>query len=173
MRVSVVVGNPTPRSRTMLVAQAVAQRVARHTGAEIAQTIDLADYATDIFSSPHEKITTLAGSIAASDYAVIASPTYKAAYTGLLKAFLDRFQDNGLAGVTAVMVMTGGSAAHSMAIDTTLRPLLVELGASVPTAGFFFEIARLEELDSVVDEWARRAGPVLRRFAASATPAKA
>jgi FMN reductase len=39
--------------------------------------------------------------IAASDIAIFASPTYKASDTGMLKAFLDRYGSNGLAGVVA------------------------------------------------------------------------
>jgi len=34
----------------------------------------------------------------------------KASYTGMLKAFFDRYGNNGLAGVTAVPVMTGAWA---------------------------------------------------------------
>jgi FMN reductase len=68
---------------------------------------------------------------------VVASPTYKATYTGLLKAFLDRFPHQGLGGVTAVPLMLGGSPAHTLAIEHGLRPLLVELGASVPTGGLY------------------------------------
>lgn len=49
---------------------------------------------------------------------VVAAPTYRAAYTGLLKAFLDRYPSNGLS-VTAFAVMTGASATHSMVIDAT------------------------------------------------------
>ena len=55
--------------------------------------------------------------VAAADVVVVASPTYKAAYTGMLKAFLDRYGNNGLAGTVAVPVMTGGWAGHSLAVD--------------------------------------------------------
>ena len=40
---------------------------------------------------------------------VAASPTYKATYTGMLKAFFDRYGSNGLAGLVAVPLMTGGA----------------------------------------------------------------
>jgi len=68
---------------------------------------------------------------------VVASPTYKATYTGLLKAFLDRFPHQGLGGVTAIPLMLGASPVHSLATEHGLRPLLVELGASVPTRGLY------------------------------------
>jgi FMN reductase len=50
--------------------------------------------------------------------------------------------------------MTGGSPAHAMSVDTTLRPVLVELGASLPTRGLFFVMSQMGELDAVVDDWA-------------------
>jgi FMN reductase len=155
VELSVVVGNPKPRSRTLAIAEAVAERVAAATGASVARTIDLCDHADDLFKWPHDGIAALNDAVAASEYLVVASPTYKAAYTGLLKAFLDRYPNNGLAGVTAFPVMTGASLVHAMAIDTQLRPVLVELGASVPTRGLFFEMSHMGELDAVVDAWAQ------------------
>jgi FMN reductase len=155
VELSVVVGNPKPRSRTFIIADAVASRVATATGATVTQKIDLCDHASDLFTWPHEGLAALNAQVAAGDLAVIASPTYKATYTGLLKAFLDRYANNGLAGVTLVPVMTGGSAHHAMAVDTALRPLLVELGASVPSRGLYFVMTQFDELDSVVDAWAQ------------------
>ncbi len=155
MELSIVVGNPKPRSRTLAVAEAVAERVAAATGATVARIVDLCDHADHLFVWPHEDLAALNDAVAASDVVVFASPTYKAAYTGLLKAFLDRYPNNGLAGVTAIPVMTGGSLAHAMAIDTALRPVLVELGASVPTRGLFFLMSQMGEMDAVVDAWAQ------------------
>jgi FMN reductase len=51
--------------------------------------------------------------------------------------------------------MTGASLVHAMSIDTQLRPVLVELGASVPTRGLFFEMSQMGEMDAVVDAWAQ------------------
>ncbi|OLT12774.1 NADPH-dependent FMN reductase [Pseudonocardia sp. CNS-139] len=154
MDLSIVVGNPKPRSRTLAVAEAVAERAAAITGARIARTVDLCDHAGDLFRWPHEGLAELAEAVAASRYLVVASPTYKASYTGLLKAFLDRFPNNGLARTVAFPVMTGGSATHGMVIDTHLRPLLVELGASVPTRGLYFPTPHMDCIARIVDEWA-------------------
>lgn len=161
MQLSIVVGNPKPKSRTLLIVETVAAQVARATGAEIARTIDLCDYAEDLFRWPDERLDALTAAVADSDYVVFGSPTYKAAYTGLLKAFLDRYPNNGLAGVTAIPVMTGGSAHHAMAVDTALRPLLVELGASVPTRGLYFIVSQINEMTAVVDQWAAENLPAL------------
>lgn len=156
MQVTVLVGNPRPRSRTRDVAEAVADRVVEATGAQRSATIDLCDYSASMFNWPDETMAELNARVADSDLVVVASPTYKAAYTGLLKAFLDRYPNNGLAGVTAIPVMTGTGAEHAMAVDTSLRPLLVELGASVPTAGLFFLMSQMDQMQAVVDAWAAR-----------------
>ncbi len=131
-RVAVVVGNPRPRSRTYDSALVLADRLG---GADL--VVDLADHASELFDWGSETVSDLVEQVAGSLVVVVASPTYKATYTGLLKAFLDRFPHQGLGGVTAVPLMLGGSPAHSLAIDHGLRPLLVELGASVPTGGLY------------------------------------
>ena len=73
-------------------------------------------------------MTELVTQVGAADLVVVASPTYKATYTGLLKIFLDRFAGGtGLRGV-AVPLMLGGGPGDALAPEHTLRPLLDELG---------------------------------------------
>jgi FMN reductase len=80
----------------------------------------------------------------------------------MLKAFLDRYQTNGLAGVIAVPVMTGAAPNHALAVETHLRPLLVELGATVPTRGLYHLTSQMEALDTIVGDWARTHAEILR-----------
>jgi FMN reductase len=100
--------------------------------------------------------------IRATTLTVVASPTYKASYTGLLKAFLDWFSSTDLSGVTVVPVMVGAGPSHALAVEVHLRPVLVELGASLPTRGLYITEDQLDVLDDVVAAWTRDAGPVLR-----------
>lgn len=60
---------------------------------------------------------------------VIATPVYKAAYSGILKAFLDLLPQDGLAGKLVLPLATGGSQSHMLALDYALRPVLLALGA--------------------------------------------
>jgi len=162
---SVVVGNPKAESRTLAVAEALAERLRPLLGADKGLRLDLAVHAGDIFTWPHAELDALTEQVAASDFLVIASPTYKAAYTGLLKAFLDRYQTDGLRGVTAFPIFTIGSPAHTLAVEFTLRPLLVELGASVPAQGLSFPTAEQGRLDEILDAWVdrnRQALPTVR-----------
>ena len=125
--IAVVTGNPKPASRTHGVALAVADVVAAALDDPAGRlVIDLTEHAPRLFDWSDPELTRLNSEVAAADIAIFASPTYKASYTGLLKAFLDRYGSNGLAGVTAVPVMTGGWPGHLLAVEVHLRPVLVE-----------------------------------------------
>jgi FMN reductase len=101
-KIAVVTGNPKPASRTHSVALAVAELLAKELPeATTDPVVDLADYAPRLFDWSDDGLGALTAQVAAADVAVFASPTYKAAYTGLLKAFLDRYGNNGLAGSPA------------------------------------------------------------------------
>ncbi|OUL28439.1 FMN reductase (NADPH) [Nostoc sp. T09] len=66
--------------------------------------------------------------LAKADGVIIATPIYKAAYTGVLKAFLDLLPQKALAGKVIVPLATGGTIAHLLAIEYALKPVLSELG---------------------------------------------
>jgi FMN reductase len=172
MRIAVVTGNPKPASRTHGVALAVAGKLAaaltdpagpQHPPRAPDVVVDLAEHAPSLFDWSAPELSRLTGEVAAADVAIFASPTYKAAYTGMLKAFLDRYGSNGLAGTVAVPVMTGGWAGHMLAVEVHLRPVLVELGATVPARGLYVTEPELEHLDAAVSKWSENAFPLIRR----------
>jgi FMN reductase len=166
MRIALVVGNPKAGSRTLTVASAVADAVAAALPGDSERlTVDLADVAGRLFDWGDEELTATVADVAASEVLIVASPTYKATYTGLLKAFLDRFSNNSLAGVTAVAVMVGAAPIHALAPELHLRPLLVELGASVPSRGLYVTEGQLDNLDAVVGAWAASAAPLIAAVA--------
>jgi FMN reductase len=162
--IAVVTGNPKPASRTHGVALAVADVLAAALDEPPGRVvIDLAEHAPRLFDWADPELTRLSSEVAAADVAIFASPTYKAAYTGLLKAFLDRYGSNGLAGVTAIPVMTGGWPGHLLAVEVHLRPVLVELGASVPSRGLYVTEPELASLTAAVGKWAEAAVPLITR----------
>jgi FMN reductase len=59
--------------------------------------------------------------------------------------------------------MTGAAPVHAPAPEVFLRPLLIELGATVPSRGLFVTEGEFDRLDAVVAEWALRARPVINR----------
>jgi FMN reductase len=170
MSIAVVVGNPKSGSRTLRVAQAVADTLVDRLDEtyELGYNterfvVDLADVAGELFDYPSKAMDDLLERVAASDLLIAASPTYKATYTGLLKVFFDRYGNNALAGTVAVPVMTGAAPIHALAPELHLRPLLVELGATTPTRGLYVTESQFDDLDGVIGAWADAAAPLVGR----------
>jgi FMN reductase len=163
VKLAVVVGNPKPQSRTLGVAVAVADVLAAALSPPTERAvIDLAERAAEMFDGASVALRALTDAVATSDLVVVASPTYKGAYTGLLKAFFDRYPHDGLAGRVAVAVMTGASPVHALAVETHLRPLLVDLGATVPARGLYVTEPQLADLGPVIASWAVGATELVR-----------
>jgi FMN reductase len=161
LKATILVGNPKAQSRTLKIAETVLDKLLEP-GTYSTRVIDLAEYSSHIFEWPSPEMSELNQAVADSDLLIVASPTYKATYTGLLKGFLDRYAANGLRGVTAIPIMTGADLGHSMAPDVNLRPLLVELGASVPSKGLFFVMSQMDHMEEIVGDWAAENVAVLR-----------
>jgi FMN reductase len=164
-RIVTVVGNPKAGSRTLEVALDVSRQLAawiESSGTSVqASSIDLAELAPVMFDWESAPAAEAVQRATGADILIVASPTYKATYTGLLKAFLDRFPPNALEGTVAIPVMVAAAPVHALAVETYLRPLLIELGASCPTRGLFVLESKLPELESVVTEWLQGATPAL------------
>ena len=88
MTIAVVVGNPKPASRTLDAATKVATRL---TGQPPDVVIDLAELGPRLLSFGNEEVSRAIADVQAASAVVVASPTYRAAYTGILKLFLERF----------------------------------------------------------------------------------
>ena len=150
MTVATVVGNPKPRSRTFHAAALVAERL---TGQAPDATIDLAELGADLLDWSSAAVAEARETVRSADLVVVASPTYKGSYTGLLKLFLDRFNADELFGVTAVPLMLGGDLRHSLAPEVLLKPILVEIGLTCPTRGLFLVDSTTDD-PTVLDDWA-------------------
>lgn len=158
-----IVGNPKLNSRTLVVAEAIADRIFdEFEDAGAARTsLDLAEFGSSLLDWESDLVEAAVKTVQEADVVVIASPTYKASYTGLLKLFLDRFQAGSLAGIIAVPTMVAAAPHHAMAVDVHLRPLLVELGATCVTPSVFILESQLGDLENAVQSWWERARPSL------------
>lgn len=134
MSIGIVVGNPKPSSRTHAAALVVAREL---TGQEPDFAIDLAEYGAGLLDWSDERVAHAVDQVKAASLIVVASPTFKATYSGLLKLFLDRFPAGSLAGVTAVALQLGGDWRHSLSPEAFLKPVLAEIGASTPTRALY------------------------------------
>lgn len=157
-----VVGNPRPESRTHAIARALAAAIADATGGVAEPPVDLAVLGARVLDVADEEARLAVQRVLAADVLVVASPTYKATYSGLLKAFLDRIGGGALDGTRAVPVLLGGAPDHRLAVDVHFTPLLLELGASVPARGLFVLEADVDAFPPFAQAWAAAHASALR-----------
>lgn len=138
MSVLLIAGSPSHTSRSAALLESVGKRLAKHqievTQLQIreldAQALVHADFA-------HPSIVRAVQQVAAAQVVVIATPVYKAAYSGVLKLFLDLLPQTGLKGKTVLPLATGGSPHHMLALDYALRPVLQALAAKQILPGIY------------------------------------
>jgi FMN reductase len=148
-----VCGNPRPASRTLAVVQAAVAAIAREFDGRDAGAIDLIELRTELFSFGSEEMQKAIERVMQADVLVVGTPVYKASYTGVLKAFCDHIAHDQLASKLAVPLMVGGSLQHYLALETHLRPLLVELGATCATPGLYVVETELEQLPEQLETY--------------------
>jgi FMN reductase len=91
----------------------------------------------------HPDVAAAVRAVEAADLVVIGTPIYKAAYSGLLKVFLDLLPPDALRDKLVLPLATGGSPAHFLALDYALKPVLSALGARHVLDGVFATDAQL------------------------------
>ena len=152
-------GSPSPISKTAMLAE-YALRLAGDADARhyrvsaVSPGVLLAGDLRDAL------LAEMVEAVAEAHGVIIATPIYKAAYSGLLKAFLDVLPQFALAGKAVLPLATGGSIAHVLALDYALRPVLQSMGARHIVQGHFVPEPHLRMQDGllVVDE--DSAGPL-------------
>ena len=164
-QITTVVGNPKPGSRTLGAATTLAQALTPAVWhGEVNHTVvDLATIAGGLLApwllSPEAKQA--AEDVRVSGVVVIATPTYKASYTGLLKLFLDIFPAGSLSSTVVVPLIVSGGPAHRHLGDQQLRPVLSELGAVLPAPSLLLEESELPQLNDLVGSYVARHGALL------------
>ncbi|GIG86978.1 NADPH-dependent FMN reductase [Plantactinospora endophytica] len=127
----VISGNPRPGSRTRGLAASVGEAIARREHAAPPVVVDLAEYGPDLLVPDDPGVSEGVATARAARVLVVATPTYKGSYTGILKVFLDRLPHQALTGVVAVPVTVGATTEQAAQSERHLRGLLAELGAEV------------------------------------------
>ncbi|MCW2638381.1 MAG: NADPH-dependent oxidoreductase [Dactylosporangium sp.] len=165
-----LIGNPRAGSRTRSLADAVLAELTGRLGQSGThlgrpRVLELADVVGVTFGPrPARAVAPLDDPFApvrAARLLVVATPTYKGTYTGLLKIFLDQLGPGDLSGVVALPITVAASPAHLTTVTTALRDLLLELGADVPAQPPAVLESRLTAPAEVAAEWAaRQAGEV-------------
>lgn len=130
MSVILLGGSPAPHSSSSRLLQHIGERLALH--GQRVNRIEVRDLSATALLSLDTDEPSVARALAAvrqADAIVVATPVYKAAYSGLLKAFLDLLPQDGLAGKLVLPLATGGSQSHMLALDYALRPVLASMSA--------------------------------------------
>lgn len=145
-RIALIVGSPTHGSRLFGMTQYAADRLAL-SGFDI-DLISAADLpAEDLlradFNSP--VIQQTLASVEQADAVIIASPVFKASYSGALKTVLDLIPQKGFQGKVVLPLFIGGTIAHLLAVDYALKPVVSALGGTNILGGVF-----------AVDQWISR-----------------
>lgn len=164
---------PPSRTRTILD---VAVAAAQHADPSVeAQVLELRDYDLEFCDGRNPDQYNAAtrdalALVAAADAYLIASPVYRASYTGALKNFFDLVPNDPqgadpLRGKAVGLLATGGSDHHYLVIEHQLRPLFgffgaQTLGRAVYASSKDFNAAKQAE-GKVVAELERLGGEIV------------
>ena len=137
-------GSPSQRSRSGVLLDKTRQWLQQQ-GVEVV-SYQVRDFpAEDLlharFDSP--KVIDLLQQVANADGLVIATPVYKASFSGALKTVLDLLPERALAHKVVLPMATGGSIAHMLAVDYALKPVLSALKAQEMLHGIFAEDSQI------------------------------
>jgi FMN reductase len=134
----ILTGSPSGSSRTAKLAALIGARLAQR-GVD-SSLLDVRGLpAEDLLHAKFDAPAIVAAleQVAGARGVVIATPVYKAAYSGLIKSFLDVLPQFGLRDKVVLPLATGGTIAHVLAIDYALRPVLSSLDPLHVVPGFF------------------------------------
>lgn len=137
-KILMISGSPTPNSRLNGLMQYSVERLQQQ-GHEIS-TLIVADLpAEDLikanFASP--AVIQAVAEVESADAVILASPVYKASFTGVLKTFLDLVPQKGFKDKLIVPLFIGGTIAHLLSIDYALKPVVSALGATHVLGGVY------------------------------------
>ncbi|MFT4268805.1 MAG: NADPH-dependent FMN reductase [Xenophilus sp.] len=128
--VLLIAGSPSAPSRSTVLLDVVADRLAlRDIETRLLEVRELPPAALLAADVSQPAISRALDDLAAAPAVVVATPVFKAAYSGLLKVFLDLLPQGALKGKAVLPLATGGSPHHMLALDYALRPVLQSLGA--------------------------------------------
>jgi FMN reductase len=141
--IAIVTGSPSRNSKTAGLAEHVERRLSREAfRVRVVHVRDLPAAPLLQANVEDSAIAEARAVVEQADGVIIASPVYKAAYSGLLKAFLDLLPQLALRNKVVLPLMTGGTLAHVLALDYGLRPVLQSLDPRLVVSGLF-----------VLDKW--------------------
>src|SRR5262245_47759714 len=144
-----VVGAVTPPGRLNQAVQLVAE-LARERPGGVATVLNLADHRVSFADGrPPERYADdtarVVSAVAAADLVVLASPVYRASFTGALKNLLDLTPVEALRGKPVGIVAMGATAHHYLGVDSHLRAVLAWFGALAAPTSVYLESGHFKD----------------------------
>ncbi|WP_042168860.1 NADPH-dependent FMN reductase [Paenibacillus gorillae] len=152
-KVVILSGSPNPGSRLSGITQYVESQLSEQ-GISFEHVVVASLPAEDLIHAKFDSkpIIEAAAKVEAAEAVIIASPVYKASFTGVLKTFLDLLPQKGLSGKFVTPLFLGGTIAHLLSIDYSLKPVLSSLNAKHFGSGVYAIDSQIARLDSGVGE---------------------
>ena len=128
MTILLIGGSPSATSKTARWLENIHSRLL-HQGLHV-ETLHVRDLPAEALLHADFKHPEILAALQKVEFAtaiVIATPVYKAAYSGLLKTFIDLWPQFGLRDKVVLPLASGGSPAHTLILDYALRPVLSSL----------------------------------------------
>ena len=163
-------GNLTRPSKTRALVGEIL-RQAESLGAGKAELYDLVDAGPELGAAVQRENAAKApdrvlSAIERADALVVASPIFKASYTGLFKLLFDLIEPKMLEGRPLLLAATGGSDRHALVIEHQLRPLFAFFRANVLPIGLYATNGDFGAGGALSEAMVGRITPVAEQFAA-------
>jgi FMN reductase len=127
LKVTAVSGSYKLPSRTAALVEAITQQLGQQLPIDL-HVIELSEIGSSLVASYDpkalpRKVQQDIQAIETADLLVVATPVYRASYSGLFKHLFDLVNYEALVDVPVLLAATGGSDRHALIIDHELRPL--------------------------------------------------
>jgi FMN reductase len=174
IKIVAVSGSLQRPSRTLSVVEALIDALGEHAPIDV-RLIELGSIGPGLAGAlypsqlPEEAKADIAA-IEAADFLVVASPVYRASFTGLFKHLFDFVDQNALIDVPVLLAATGGSERHALVLEHQFRPLFSFFQAHTLPIGVYASEADIQDykisspaLQARIGLAAERARPFLRK----------
>jgi FMN reductase len=173
LKVTAVSGSYKLPSRTAALVEAITQKLGQQLPIDL-HVVELSEIGHSLIASYDPKALPVKvqkdiEAIETADLLVVATPVYRASYTGLFKHLFDLVNYKALVDVPVLLAATGGSERHALIIDHELRPLFsffqaltLPIGVYATEADFENYQVKSESVTARINLAVERALPLLK-----------
>ncbi|WP_037585422.1 NADPH-dependent FMN reductase [Stenoxybacter acetivorans] len=149
MSVVLLTGSPSSPSRSAAVLFLIEDYLRRQGIATIRYGVnDFAPEALLLGQFDSTSVKQFQRDVAEADGLVVATPVYKASFSGVLKTMLDLLPQEALQNKVVLPIASAGSIAHLLVLDYALKPVLSAMKAQEIIAGVFVQDKQVEYRDA-------------------------